>query len=232
MIAPAPALIVARFRLLGHVWNGASGAWNLVGIRAFGRQSDAWQDWIGGIMWDGEWHVIGGAGTTSPGRPGLLEPSNLKGTAIMLPGQYPGLYRVGPDAFHGRSGSSPYRAFEQEAEAEYLRDNDKDEILDIGTTGYARDEVHYRNLRTALTLDGRYQKANIKSNLHRASRVVGKLVPAVGPYSLGCQVMQDVTTFDALRTAFHNAIPAQGDRVTYTLLDQWWDLPAFSGAAS
>lgn len=228
--APWPALeaIRSRVQLLGHLWDDREGHWNLVGIRAFGRASDLWQDHIWGISRrNGALiSVESGAATTSPGKPGLLEPSNYKGTAILLPGQYPGMYRVGPTSLHGRTGKAPYRAFEQAVEAEYLRDNDRDEILDIGTTGYAESETHYRNLRTALTLDGRYQKANIKSNLHRASQVAGKLVPAVGPYSLGCQVIQDVGKFIAVLAEFTNAIPVQGNRVTYTLLDQWWDLPA------
>lgn len=226
MRAPPLNAIRARALLLGHRWDDTAMHWNLVGIRALGRLSDLWQDTILGVGNSPEGLVyVGGPGTTSPGRPGLVAPTNPRGTAVMLPGQYVDLYRVGPGAIHGRTGTSPYLAFEQISDADYIRDRDRDEIIDIGTTGYATSAEHFQNLRKALMLDGRYQRGNIKSNLHRASRVNGKLVPVVGPYSLACQVVQLVGNFDALRNAFTGAIPLQGDRVTYTLLDQWWDLP-------
>ncbi len=134
---------------------------NLFGIRNTGSRANAFDDWIGLFYWyDGVWNMFAFPGTTDPGTYYRENPMNVRGTAIMKPGQYRGVYKVGRH--------KGYKALQQIGKITVYRDNDKDAELD--TTG--ADE--HSGLHAV--------------NIHRASR--HRASTRVDKWSAGCQVMQ------------------------------------------
>jgi len=100
--------------------------------------------------------------TVDPGIPYLLKPLNPKGAAIVVPGQYIGVWRL--DKHKGK-----YDALVQVGNIDVARDGNKDSILDLNYDSY--DEG----------LFGIY--------CHMASSLTIK--EYVGYYSAGCVVHQD-----------------------------------------
>ena len=141
--------------------------------------------------------------TTDPGKHWLLNPLNVKGTAIMVPGQYRGAYKIG---LHGKSSRlGPYKALEQVKPMKYVRDNNRDNILDFSL---------YRDPEKAKV---HVFWDNIKSNLHRASK--WKIVQWVGMYSAACQVIQSPDDFRKLMQLCENGRSEWGNSFTYTLFE-------------
>ena len=108
----------------GYRWDGRDWGLNLVGIRAADRDSNYFNDWIAAA-----WHQ-GGRGnlimlpaTTDPGSYWRTHPMNPKGTAILAPGRYPGMWRLG---LH----RGQYEALVQIGACIVYRDNDRDQQLD------------------------------------------------------------------------------------------------------
>ncbi len=166
--------IEAVFRKKGYkVFTGKFDV-NLFGIRSKESQSDKFDDWVGYWCSDGK-NIIFDIfpATTDPGKSWLLTPMRSDGTAIMVPGQYSGLYKIG----HHKD----YEALEQVGMARYVRDNNKDTKLDFDL---------YKDPEK-LKKHGFWD--NVKSNLHRASAL--KIVQFIGLYSAACQVIQDILNF-------------------------------------
>lgn len=148
---------------------------NIFGIRSTVRKAGEWDDMIGVVYRDSQlnWQNHLYVATTDSGKFYLRNPLNKNGTAIMIPGQYRGAYKVG---LHGRSNIlRSYKALEQKAEMRYVRDWNRDDILDISGTPFW---------------------ANLKTNLHRAHS--SKLAEFVGKYSAGCQVIRDPKDLESL----------------------------------
>lgn len=171
---------------------------NIFGIRSENSQSDKFDDWLG--FWCTEnskttFYIF--PATTDPGKHWLLTPMRKEGTAIMVPGQYKGLYKKG---FH-----KTYPALEQKGLARYVRDNNKDIILDFDL------------YRDPLKASKHVFLDNIKSNIHKA----GFFSNLVGKYSAACQVTQKSADFDLLMSYVDKQITAGlGNSFTYTLIEE------------
>ena len=153
---------------------------NIIGIRSTNSKSDSFDDEIHVIYNDQngiEKHEVFPC-TTDPGKHWLLNPLNVRGTIILVPGQYRSVYKIG---LHNRSRpTKSYKALEQIKPMNYVRDNSKDAKLDLN-----------------LYLDSNnYESSIAKTNIHRASQWRETL--NVGRYSAGCQVVQSPTNFDRL----------------------------------
>jgi hypothetical protein len=170
---------------------------NIFGIRDTTFVDDKFNDYIGVAYEDSQckFKVDLYKGTTDPSIHWLRNPLNKNGTAIMLEGQYRGCYKIG---IHGRTGNFPYESLEQIGEMAYVRDSNKDDVLDIDPSK---------------KITGIF-----KTNLHRCSR--HKIVRYISLYSAGCQVIQDPKHFDELMvTAKRQVSLGWGDKFSYTLFN-------------
>lgn len=177
---------------------------NIIGVRSRSSESNKFDDWLYVIYRDQsfQWVMKEFTITTDPGKPWLLTPiAGTGGTAILVPGQYRGAYMIG---IHGRSHKDGgYEALEQRKPMRYVRDNNRDAIVDTSL---------YRNNSAIF-------EANLKTNIHRASKY--SIVRFVETYSAGCQVFQDPKQFEEFmylcrqQRAIHNA-----NTFTYTLLEE------------
>ena len=163
---------------------------NLIGIRSRNREPRSFDDAL----------VIAYRDTTNApvarAFPITTGARHSQGTAILLPGQYRGLYEIG---IHGRSKpGGGYRALEQRVPARYARDNNGDGVLDIG---------------------GPVFEGNIKTNIHHQG--AGASDDWVGSASAGCQVFRHKRDFDELmRLADLQVMAGRGKRFTYTLIEE------------
>lgn len=105
-----------------------TGAYNLniIGVRSANRVANSFDDKLHLVYKaeDGKWIERVWQITTDPGTYWLSNPENLDGTAILVPGQYRGVYGIG---LH----RGQYEALTQQfGEVAVYRDNDGDNILD------------------------------------------------------------------------------------------------------
>lgn len=174
---------------------------NIIGIRSKTSKSDSFDDEIH-VLYKlrDSWQHESFAATTDPGKHWLLNPMNVKGTIIMVPGQYRSVYQLG---IHGINGSDPHEALRQIGKIAYVRDNNRDNKLDFDL---------YKDSKN-IFWDIAY------TNIHRASRL--KTVLGVGMYSAGCQVIQKPSDFDRfMYLCKQQKRYGHGDKFTYTLLDE------------
>jgi len=174
----------------GYAWFG-EGEFNLnlFGIRGESSDPGEFNDLIGVayVDADGAQQLRIWPATTDPGRPLLLRPINVAGTAILVPGQYPGAYQIG--------NHRGYEALVQRGPVRVWRDRNRDAQLDWGDDA---------------GIEGYYG-----INIHRA-RPKGD-TPDVGSYSAGCQVFQSARDFDDMMAIARSAARRWGPRITYTL---------------
>lgn len=111
-----------------EVFENASRPYNLniVGWRNKEARVNEFDDYIAlyYVLPNHKWNAHYFKATTLPGKPYLLDPLNRKGTAILVPGQYQGAYKLG---LH-----KGYMALKQVKEVLVYRDSNKDEKLDLG----------------------------------------------------------------------------------------------------
>jgi hypothetical protein len=163
---------------------------NLVGIRNSTSGANRFDDWLCVFyFFDGIWNQFAFPATTDPGTYYRENPLNVRGTAIMKPGQYRRAYQVGRH--------KGYKALQQSGPITVFRDNNRDSELDV--TGV--DE----------------QQGLHAVNIHRASRV--RASTRVDKWSAGCQVVQDPDHFDFLMTLCDRGAKKFGNSFTYTLLE-------------
>lgn len=189
----------ATYTKKGYVFDERENVVNLFGIRAMDSKSDKFDDTVGlFVKTGGETKLLLFKATTDPGKNWLLTPMRKDGTAIMIPGQYKDLYKVGRH--------KDYEALEQINKARYVRDNNKDATLD------------FKLYRDPKLLRVHAFSDNIKSNLHRASQ--WKIVNLVGLYSAACQVIQDPKDFETILKYCKNQLANGWDnKFTYTLFE-------------
>lgn len=175
---------------------------NLVGVRTENSISDKFDDLLY-VFYRGEdnqFKLHEFAFTSDAGKHWLLNPMNVGGCAILVPGQYRNVYLIG-----GRH--KDYEALEQVAPMQYVRDSNRDNNLDFNLY---RDPI----LRKKHIFNG-----IIKSNMHRASAI--KTLLNVGMYSAACQVLQKPEDFKFLIELSHkNKANGNGSRLSYTLLEE------------
>jgi hypothetical protein len=174
---------------------------NIVGVRSLNSESNKFDDFLLVAYKDAsfQWVLKEYQITTDPGKPGLLRPSNPGGTAVIVPGQYPGAYMVG---IHGRSkpAGRRYEALEQVGKMNYVRDNTRDSKIDFAL---------WKDPKNVFS-------AVLKTNIHRAGRwAIQRLVEV---YSEGCQVFQDPVKFDEFMELCKKSAGIHVNRFTYTLL--------------
>lgn len=132
-------------------------------------------------------HVF--ACTTDPGTYYRQHPVNDRGTAILPPGQYPGMWKMG---LH----KGQYQALVQASPVALLRDNNRDKNLNF--VDKAAPEM-----------------AGI--NCHRASS--NGTSNQVDKWSAGCQVIASSEDFNQLMSLCNLAAKQWGNLFTYTLLE-------------
>jgi hypothetical protein len=95
---------------------------------------------------DGVWQFHEWAITTDPGKKAMLEYSNPKGVAILVPGQYRGSHMIG---LH----QGKYEALRQQKPVKVYRDKDKDMEFDFvdEDTGIFGINIHRSNPKTEST---------------------------------------------------------------------------------
>ena len=164
---------------------------NLVGIRTSSVDANTFNDWVTAFyIFNDDWNFFAFPATTDPGTFYRKEPLNVKGTAVMKPGQYRGAYKIGKH--------KQYKALEQKKPMTVYRDANRDGRLD--TAGMEEDTGNY--------------KTNIhRSNAHRPSVVVGK-------WSAGCQVLQAPDHFAFLLMLCERSKSKFGNSFTYSLLEE------------
>lgn len=228
---PFPGLsaedVALRMEALGHRVFEGEGNPICVSVRAHTRLAGQWDDQhmvltrtpAGDVRM-----VVRGLGTTDASDDYLTgrRRPHPRGTAVAMPGQHRGCWMVGENSYHGRSSKAPYHAFEQVGGITYMRDNDGDRVLDTPTSGYCEDEDDFRIFKQHVIEHIPTYSNVIKLNWHT---IRGRQIPArIGPYSAGCPVWADPAEFrEALRFCW-DAAPQYGSRVSWCLLDQWFDL--------
>lgn len=204
MRPPTYAQLRDQLDQLGHRF--FTGSWNpnVLGVRARTRQAGAWDDLLLLAYEDdhGRGVVHPYQGTTDPGLPWLTGQGatpHPAGTAILVPQQARSCWAVGPTWLH----RGLYPAFVQVAPMSFVRDANLDGVVDVDQ----------------LVADGKVESGVRGFNGHRAS--AHQAVPSVGLYSAACQVWRLPGDFLHALDFVTWASQWYGDRVTYTLMDQW-----------
>jgi hypothetical protein len=119
------ALIRGKFSTLGYAFFEGKWDLNLIGLRSASDDANLFDDTFLVLAKNdaNEWVSFRWACTTDPGRAWLAKPSRVEGCAIVVPGQYRGLWKKG---LH--KGEKP--ALVQAKPIKIWRDADKDNELD------------------------------------------------------------------------------------------------------
>lgn len=97
---------------------------NIVGVRTADMAANRFNDFIAVFYRQGlDWVFFAFPATTDPGTYYRFKPLNVRGAAVMAPGQYRGAYRLG---MH-----KGYAALEQCGPVKIYRDGDLDDVVDV-----------------------------------------------------------------------------------------------------
>lgn len=129
--------------------------------------------------------------TTEPGTYYMHNPLVKSGTAILVPNQYRGCWKIG---LH----QGKYKALCQAKPVKVYRDGNKDDIYDLDPN---------------TTEEGMFG-----INIHRSS--INKLNTTIDKWSAGCQVFNDPTAFNAFIRLCEMQKEKYGNSFTYTLLNE------------
>tara|TARA_R100001163_G_C5011992_1_gene157589 strand:+ start:263 stop:898 length:636 start_codon:yes stop_codon:yes gene_type:complete len=171
---------------------------NIVGIRSKELRSNKFDDTMLLVYKNKkkEWEVQSSVVTTDPGEKYLVHPLNKKGTAILVPDQYRGVYKVDTHARHNTKFA--HEALCQRGNiVKVWRDGNRDKILDHDPE----------------TLDEGWFGINI----HRSKTGTADYV---GSYSAGCQVFKNGTDFKLFMSAVKKSAELYGNSFSYTLLEE------------
>lgn len=166
---------------------------NIIGVRSVQRRANAFDDELYFIYRDDEGrmnqHCF--SGSTDPGTDSLKDPISSKGCAILVPGQYQGLWSLG---FH----KGQYQALVQVKPVKVYRDGNTDEILDFHPTTV--------------------EEGVFGINFHRAKAAAASL--RVGKWSAGCQVLANPKEYLFAIDLCKKSAVRYGNSFTYTLLEE------------
>ena len=167
---------------------------NIVGVRNDSGKADTFDDFINVIYRvDGSWCVDTYPATTEPGTKILQSPINKKGTAILVPNQYKGVYKIDT---HG--GKRKYTALCQRGgEVEVWRDDNRDSKPDCV---------------------GPKDKGFYGINIHRQWGSDER--EYTGGVSAGCQVFQSSRHFYQFMDTCNKSADIWGNSFTYTLITE------------
>lgn len=136
------------------------------------------------------WHFYAWPATTRPGSKALRMPTNLKGTGILLPGQYPGAYCI--DKHKGK-----YDALCQKlGPVRVVRDPNRDNIIDMDM-----DKV---------------EEGIFGCNIHCALEDTVN----VDEWSFMCQVFKKKSEFNRFMQLCKVGAKLWGNKFTYTLFEE------------
>jgi hypothetical protein len=146
---------------------------NIFGVRLSNSSDNTFNDCVG-LLWkdnNGNFFMKQYDATTDPGTYYRLHPMNSGGCAVMIPGQYKDAYKIG---LH-----HDYEAMQQVGKMNYIRDNNKNTILDW---------VYKQT--------GQYKMYSeiASTNIHHAYKV--GTTKNVDNWSAGCQVFANIDNFN------------------------------------
>tara|TARA_R110002153_G_scaffold168417_5_gene321164 strand:- start:1586 stop:2188 length:603 start_codon:yes stop_codon:yes gene_type:complete len=164
---------------------------NIIGIRSEVSISNSFDDTLLCIFKkNNEWIFNEYRITTDAGRYWLQNPMNNKGTALLVPNQYRGVYGL-------RKHNGDYEALCQSwGDVEVYRDNDRDMILDFDPNTI--------------------EKGMFGINIHRSNPNTESTI--VEKWSAGCQVFKKVKEFNEFIEDCKEASSIWGNKFSYTLL--------------
>ena len=177
---------------LGHtVFESGQYNLNIIGIRSKNHKPNSFDDRMCVVFRDEQgWVTRTWECTTEPGKYWLENPTNVSGTAILVPGQYRGVYKI--DKHQGK-----YDALcQRNGPVKVYRDDNRDDIIDseVGT-----EEQGYFGI-----------------NIHKA----GSGSTQIGRWSAGCQVFSHSADFDEFMSICYAAKSKWGNSFSYTLIDE------------
>lgn len=166
---------------------------NIIGVRSNNLVANQFDDTL--LLFykiKNEWQFKSFSITTDAGTYWLKNPLDIKGTAILVPNQYRGVYAI-------RKHLNKYYALCQtNGNVQTYRDNDKDQILDMDaktiTEGMYGINIHRSNPNTFST--------------------------SVDKWSAGCQVFKSVDDFDRFMEICYKSKDLYGNKFTYTLISE------------
>ena len=169
---------------------------NIIGVRREDGTPNKFDDMLVAIYKDrsDEWTVDSYRITTDPGLYYLNNPMNVKGTAILVPDQYRGVYKVDG---HGQTG---YEALcQRSGPVRVYRDPDRDNRHDMKNS----------------TID----KGMFGINIHRASSRYEEM-DKIDKWSAGCQVFKNLSDFNEFMKLIKTSVKFYSNSFTYTLLEE------------
>jgi len=169
--------ILQAYQRKGYPVNQGNKKIMLTGIRSNDQTPNIFNDTMVWVQWVGPAAKLKQAPfTTDPGLFYLENPMNTKGTAIVKPGFYPDLWRIG---IHKN-----YEALVQNAPVTVIRDFNRDAIIDYNS--------------------GREETGMFGIDCHRAYAV--GTAQAVDNVSAGCQAVADADQFSGFMWDCKNSI--------------------------
>ena len=171
---------------------------NIIGVRNDSGDASVFDDFINVVYKvDGEWVCDTYPITTEPGPSILKRPLREvkhKGTAILIPDQYRGTYRIG---WHGSNSGGHMALIQRGGKVRVARDNDRDAEPDYHgpeESGWFGINIH------------KHRGSNARIN--------------TGGASAGCQVFQSSKDFSEFMETCDISREKYGNSFTYTLLDE------------
>ena len=177
---------------LGHtVFESGTYNVNIIGIRSKDHEANRFDDRMCMVFRDEQgWITRTWECTTEPGRYWLENPSRVEGTAILVPGQYRGVWKI--DKHQGK-----YDALcQRNGTVKTYRDSNKDDVIDLDVQSIT---------------EGYYG-----INIHKA----GSSSTQVDKWSAGCQVFKNSTDFQTYMKLIKTSAKYHGSKFTYTLLEE------------
>tara|TARA_Y100000310_G_scaffold277497_1_gene295294 strand:- start:13 stop:633 length:621 start_codon:yes stop_codon:yes gene_type:complete len=168
---------------------------NIIGIRNDSHDSTKFDDTLLLIYRSKslDWEVKSYEVTTEPGPAILRKPINQKGTAVLVPGQYRGTYKIDTHGSKNRHTALCQRL----GKVKVYRDTDKDSKPE--TTGVIEEGM-------------------FGINIHRHARLGEK--EYVGGSSAGCQVFKDSKQFAEFMELCNTSADFFDNSFTYTLITE------------
>ena len=164
---------------------------NIIGIRSKDHKANSFDDRICAVFKDEQgWVTRTWECTTEPGKYWLEHPTNVKGTAILVPGQCRSVWKI--DKHQGK-----YDALcQRNGNVKTYRDSNKDDVVDLDIQSIT---------------EGMYG-----INIHKA----GLDSTQVDRWSAGCQVFSRSADFDEFMSICYAAKSKWGNSFSYTLIDE------------
>ena len=167
---------------------------NILGVRRNNSGTNKFDDFIAVLYKDENLNPVCKVYpiTTDPGEYWLKNPINPKGTAVLVPGQYRGAWKIGKH-------QNNYTALVQRKKVKVWRDNNRDEVID------------YQQLK--LINEGYFG-----INIHRSNPYTQSFL--VNRWSAGCQVFQKIDDYKEFMELCKLSADLYGNSFSYTLITE------------